>query len=404
MQLTLNSLSALHILRSIRTGEIGADLGKRCSCKAPDKGGRSRWSRKMLAAGLASVGAAGLLDGRRQLYVLVPQATQRLQLGFVHNTVCSEGLPENSFVDLGNGVATSCPELLFIELGRVMDPIVHLLLGIELCGCFSRSPIDPRNGSVRYGLEPATSVSKLRSYAQKARGIWGAERALETIDLIAENAWSPMEAVLAALLVLPTDQLGFDLGPIRLNPRKELGERLSRLSEASSRVPDIMFTGTDVGLNYDGEDHFRLSEIADAAVALDRDPGNFARQRELAQALAEARSRIVEDKRRDRDLMSLGLTVFSVTKEDLLEKGSIERVVGQVVEAIERTERRDLSAQRIILCHDRLVEARWKMIRALLPGSAHLEGPEQRQTISMDDAIVGFELDEHGLRIVSVVK
>ncbi len=44
------------------------------------------------------------------------------------------------------------------------------------------------------------------------------------------------------------------------------------------------------------------------------------------------------------------------------------------------------------------------MIRALLPGSAQYEDLEKRPSIALDDAIVRFEHDEQGMRIVSVVK
>lgn len=214
-----------------------------------------------------------------------------------------------------------------------------------------------------------------------------------------------MEALVAALAVLPIDKLGLDLGPIGLNPRKELGERLSRLSDAGSRVPDIMFRGTSVGLNYDGEDHFRLSEIARAAVALDRDPGNSALAREFAKAIADSRSRIVADKRRDRDLMLLGLMVFSITKEDLLDRGGFERVMGQVVEAIERTERRDLLAQRVALGNERISQTRHGLICSLMPGLLGTRGitDVQELGISFEEAVVRFEAGEGDPKIVSVV-
>lgn len=405
VHLTLGSLTALRITRAIRSGEVRANVGNRCDLILPNPSPQKRWSKRLLENGLAFLGDAAGYPGKRLLDVTVPCKDERLQIRGVESTVMSCDLPEDSFVDLGHGIAMSCPELLFIELGRVMDPVNHLLVGMELCGCFSRAAENPRKGDAVYGIVPVTTVAKLRAYAREAHGVRGSQHALAAIDLIAENAWSPAEALVAALAVLPVDKLGLGLGPIDLNPRKELGERLSRLSDAGSRVPDIMFRGTDVGLNYDGEDHFRLSEIARAAVALDRDPGNAALAREFAEAMADSRARIVADKRRDRDLMLLGLTVFSITKEDLLDRGGFERVMGQVVEAIERTERRDLLAQRVALGNERISRARHGLIRSLMPGLLGKRGIADAQElgISLDEAVVRFEAGDGDPKIVSVV-
>ena len=406
MNLTLGSLTALRITRAIRNGDVRASFDRRCNMVFPSPAPQKRWSARRIREELSFLGPSGAFSTDRPLDVIVPLKDQRLQVKGVDSTIMSCDLPDGSFVNLGNGVAMSSPELLFIELGRVMDPAVHLLVGMELCGSFSRSSIDPRNGRIAYGIAPITSVDRLYAYARAAHSVYGSQRALETIDLIAENAWSPMEALVAALIVLPIDRLGLGLGPLKLNPRKELGERLSRLSDKESRVPDIMFTGTNVGINYDGEDHFRLEEIARAAVALERDPGSKDRSDELAAAIADARARIVEDKRRDRDLMSLGLMVFSATKEDLLEQGGFERVMGQVVEATERTERRDLSSQRLVLENGRLEKARFNLIRSLSPGafSGGLGASMADIRMGLDDAVVRFETEEDRVEIVSTVR
>ena len=406
MSLTIGSVSALHALRAVRCGDLACDLAKRCNMIAPSPHPQRRWSKGQLSAQLSSVGLSELLARNRRVNVIVPTRDQRVQSRGVENTVYSCSLPENSFIELGNGIAMSCPELLFIELGNVMEPAIHLLAGMELCGCFSQSAQNPRTGDAVYGIEPVTSVSRIREYAERAKSVRGSSRAIEAIELIEGQAWSPMEALIAALAILPMDKLGLDLGRVRLNPRKELGERLSRLSSAASRVPDIMFMGTNVGINYDGEDHFRLDGIARAAVALDRDPGNADRAQELADAFAEARGRIVSDKRRDRDLMSLGLTVFPVAKEDLLEPGGFDRVMGQVVEAIERSEHRDLTAQRMALADGRLADARYALMRSLMPGGSSKGVAASMSDLHMgfDDAMVSFEMDDDGRMTISTIR
>ena len=405
MNLTLNSLTALRITRAIRSKQLRCSLSRRCGLLPPDPAPNMRWSRKSLSSGLAFLGSAVEFSENRPLDVLVPKKDQRLQVKGTSSTFRLGTYPTGSFVDLGNGIAMAGPEMLFVELARAMDPAIHLLLGMELCGCFSRDALNPRGGDVAYSIAPATSVKQLRAFAQEASWIRGSEKAFATIDRIVENAWSPMEAIIAALAVLPRTELGYDLWPITLNPRKELGERLARLSDKDARVPDIMFTGTSVGLNYDGEDHFRLGEIARAAVALDRDPGNSQRAKELDDALVEARARIVADKRRDRDLMAMGLTVFSVTKEDLEEPGGFDRVMGQVVEAIEREGARNLMWHRAAAAHDLLALPRQDFIWSLMPGprsAAARERLKAWERASAREFALEYELEDGRARIVSM--
>lgn len=405
MQLTLNSLTALKAIRGIRSRALPGSLQRRCDLADPDPSPFTRWTRRRVANAVEPLRPVIAYPARHPLDVLASSADRRLQTTGVRCTYRTHEYPPGAFVDLGEGLVASGPELVFVELARVMDPTVHLLLGMELCGRFSRSATDPRNGSVTYNLEPATSVERLRAFAQEAHWIRGAEQALATIDNLVENAWSPMEAIVAALVTLPHSSLGYDLWPIVLNPRKELGERLDSASSVNSRVPDIMFAGTDVGLNYDGEDHFRLQAIVDAAVALDREPGNAARAHELSQALSDARTSIVADKRRDRDLLALGLTVFSITKEDLEEPGGFDRVMLQVIEAIEATGKRNLTEIRRFVSRTDLVRARQDFIWSLIPGTRAIEARrrlDRWRRIETHDYEIRFTMLDGSVRILSM--
>lgn len=368
MQLTLNALTALRLTRAIRTGAIPGNLSARCDLHEPDPGPTGRWSSRALQAELDRLGAMGSFSPRQPLHALVKNREDRLQVKGVHCASRATAHPDGSFVDLGQGLAMSSPELLFVELAEVMEPAVHLLLGMELCGRYSRDALSPRNGPVAYDLEPVTSVERLRAFAREASGIRGMHQAMATIDRIVENAWSPMEALLAALIVLPAEEFGYDLWPIVLNPRKEADEHLRPYVSTDSRVPDIVFSATSVGLNYDGEDHFGLRRIAAAATAAAGSPGDAHLAREVEDAIADARQRIVGDKRRDRDLETQGYVVLPVTKEDFSDDGGIDHVMGQVVEAIEREGTRRLGAQRELLKDKELATKRQLFIWSLMPG------------------------------------
>ena len=88
-------------------------------------------------------------------------------------------LPNNVYMDAGNGLRVASPELVFVEMGAVMRPEVQALLGYELTGSFSRSPLDPRGGAIAYGIPPATSVEKIEQFDPN-------DSALATQDMLKE--------------------------------------------------------------------------------------------------------------------------------------------------------------------------------------------------------------------------
>lgn len=370
MQLTLNGLSALKVLRQLRRDSSwSVDRASRACLPSPEAGVRGRWSRADIESLLAGHGLSSSFSEEAPLHVAVPRPSDRLRNKGIKNTVYTHGLPCDAFLDLGSGLYVSSPELLFVELSSVMSFEVHLLLGMELCGSFSRDPDKPREGGVAYNVPAVTSVEKLRSFIESCHGVKGTVQSRKTLEWLQDGAWSPMEAVVAMLAVLPGSMLGYDLWPVDLNVRVATGNGATK----GERVPDLVFRGTEVGLNYDGEDHLPLQEIVDAAMQLAASPGDESSQKALDRALCEVRESAVSDKRRDRDLGASGLTVFAVTKEDLYERGGVDRLMLQVIDAIEHTGKRRLNKQRVMLESELLSAMRQELIWSLLPGRVGLE-------------------------------
>ena len=370
MQLTLNGLSALKVLRQIRKDPSRPlDCLPRVDLCSPEVGTRRRWNHADIAAFLSKHGLVSSFSDECPLHVAVPLAADRLRNKGVRNTVYARGLPHGAFLDLGDGLFVSSPELLFVELSSIMSFEVHLLLGMELCGTFSRDSEKPREGDVVYQVPAATSVKQLRAFVDSCHGVKGVARSRETLEWLQDDAWSPMEAVVAMLAVLPGSMLGYDLWPVDLNRRIETGDSATK----RERVPDLVFRGTEVGLNYDGEDHLPLQEIADAAMRVAASPGDESSQIELEEALREARKGVISDKRRDRDLGAAGLTVLAMTKEDLYERGGLDRLMLQVMDAIERTGKRRLNKQRVMMKNALISNLRQELIWSLLPGKTGSE-------------------------------
>ena len=330
MRIALDGMSALRAWRNIRSGMAPkARIGRREDLFEPDPSPYKRWCSQ--AFDLGFLGFDDEFNEKSPLEIAVPSASLRIRSKGVRCVVYST-LPPRSFVDVGNGVLLASPELLFVEMGERMSSAVQLLLGHELCGTFSRNAQSPRDGEVTFGVHPLTTASAIREYANSCRYLRGVEQARIVAGLLYGNAWSPMEAIVATLLALGPEDFGYDMGELVLNPR------VATAGGRASRVPDILFAGTHVGINYDGDPHF-----------LSRDT-------------------MVEDKRRDRELMCAGYSVFPVTIEDLHENGALDEVVLQALGLIERETGQCFDDKRALLAHKQIAARRQKLIRSLLPG------------------------------------
>ena len=133
-----------------------------------------------------------------------------------------------------------------------------------------------------------------------------------------------MEAVLATMLTLPLTEGGYGLGELRLNVRHENPPELVARGCPESRVPDIELAVAPVGFNYDGRGHYDLQAVAAAADGAGR-----------AAAIKDARSKYVDDLRRNRELMAMGKMILPVCSEDLFEEGALDALVVEALRCVE---------------------------------------------------------------------
>lgn len=208
MQLALSGLTALRVWRAIRTGKLpGVRVGARVDLPAPDPAPANRWTQK--AFDLAFLGIDEPLDQKHPLYIAVPDAKLRIR---TRGTVCSvfTRIPAGSFVDVGHGVAIACPELVFAEMSAAMSRPVQLLLGYELCGGYSRDSDDPRDGKVTYSVDPLTTPEAIGEYLEGCRHMPRIWQSREALPYLLGNAWSPIEAIIAQMIVLDPCESGYD--------------------------------------------------------------------------------------------------------------------------------------------------------------------------------------------------
>ena len=354
MRLTVDGLSALRALRAYRSA--GKPLpAERCDLPAPDPSPRRRWSAAALPLDRLALDEAP--SGQCPLEVVVPTSGSRVYASFFSCQVRSATLPPNSFVNLGEGLFIPCPELLFVELASQMSPKAHALVGYELCGTYSRDARDARLGDVTYGISPATSVERITSYLASLGRRQSILPARLVLERVSDNAWSPMEAVVALAARTPVHELGYELGEVELNARQDLAPQLAELVSSSSRVPDIEVTGTGVGFNYDSHDHLDLKAIADAA--RDGDP---------ERAIARVREKYLDDLRRNRELAAHGHIILPVTSNDLFAPGGLDAVMLEAAMLMDELGHpAPLSNLRVALGSASLRQRRQELVWSLLP-------------------------------------
>lgn len=366
MNIAINKLSALKLMRSVREArEDRAWNLVRRDLVAPSPYLATRWSPSVID--LSRFGKAGEFSDDAPLSVAVPSARNRLRMKSAANTVYGEGLPAGSFLDLGGGVFISSPELLFVEAASIMSTAAHVLLGYELCGEYARDALSPVGGKAAMNIPPVTTVQKISAFLDKCKGIHGLTAAKRNLRYVADNAWSPFESIVSTLLVLPIWELGYGFRGVILNKRQTVVGGRS-VGEVGSRVPDILIAGTKVGINYDGSGHLDLDSIAWAAVTARENPQDEEAQENLRKAIARVRAKVVDDKRRDRELGSSGLLVMPVTKEDLYEPGRFEALVHLILDGMERDALLESREQRSLLMNRALARKRQEMVWSLLPG------------------------------------
>lgn len=349
MQIALTGVTALQAWRAIRSGKCpNARVGQRIDLPVPNPAPAKRWTAKCLDLEFLGIDTSAL-DPKRPIHVATPDAKKRIRTAGVDCTTYTK-LPAGSFIDVGHGVALACPELVFIELGAHTRPEVQLLAGYEFCGGFSRDAASPRDGDVTYNVAPITTAEKIAAFLAECKYVPGSDSAREVLPRLRNNAWSPTEAIVAMLAVTDATELGYGLDDVTLNQRIHVGPD-------ATRVPDILFSGTHVGLNYDGAVHFGLQDVV-AAAGTDHE----------RDAVTQARGRIVGDKRRSRDLLAAGYTVLPVTSEDLYEKGGLDAVMLQVMDLIGRETGEPFTLQRNLLNRPKLAKRRQRLIWSLLPG------------------------------------
>ena len=255
-----------------------------------------------------------LLEGKLRglvvpIDVLVDDPAERRNSSLLRCHVWNRPLPERSFIDIGDGVFVSAPELCFMQMCKNYEVTELVRLGYELTGSYSlmnrgcawglywlaASTADDGEGwpwsEVRADSAiwpniigwlrerhvptfcqrpPLVSIGRLRRYAELARGFYGRGRALRALKYVVPGSASPMETALVMLLCLPCSLGGYGLPLPVMN--HHVGQNMPRDSIAGKEyyVCDLYWPDAGLDVEYDSDlCHTGPDRIADDSARRD---------------------------------------------------------------------------------------------------------------------------------------
>jgi hypothetical protein len=364
MGITISHASALHKTRKLRA--LGMDLQSMdfstIAHPAPWLG--AKWSAREFTY---EEWKWGVPSSAAPLHVVVAKQSERLRAKNLKCHVCSAELPANAILWLDGLASMSSPPLLFVQMAETLSLPELVMLGYELCGNYTRSADNPLYGPVTDQISAATSVSEVQRFLEAIDFVPGIPKAQEALKYIADHAFSVPEAVLATMYSLPPKESGYGMGPVTLNQRVKLGDETA--GEVNARYPDLMFPFGPLGLNYDGQGHLDLYGLERAANRMALAVGKDVEAAETALVLKreEIRMKVIDDIRRNRQIMSTGRIVFPVTKEDLREVGGLDNVTRDILRCAHNAFGIDTSSYEKTLNDNELSRERRALLDALLP-------------------------------------
>jgi hypothetical protein len=272
----------------------------------------------------------------RPVDILIAGKKARQANPLLRQHIFSGQTPAGSFERIGKEPAVSSPEFCLYQLASELSLIQLIELAYEFCGSYALPPV--LRGSVEHhDIEPAekgfsdreslTDTTKLLAFTEGMKGVQGQRKLKRALRYTLERSASPMETKLAMLLTLPFKLGGYGF----IQP--ELNYRIVPTSQARSSVSknfyscDLYWPDYLLAVEYDSDLFHTGSE------------------------------RISTDSKKRNSLATLGITVITVTKKQLLDVKEFDKVAKQLATQMER---------RIQFTNPDFVKARWELRQQIL--------------------------------------
>jgi very-short-patch-repair endonuclease len=258
-------------------GRFAADVGKRSRMRSLPKTPPSN----------AEPGIALDYLVQRPIRLIVGDADARRSYPDISFHFCGGVLPAGALLDTSQGLRVSSPECCFLQMASRLSLLESIKLGYELCGSYRLLP-DPEYVDRGFiSAQPLTSTAKLADFLARVSGIKGRKRALRALRYIADDSASPRETALTMLLCLPYKLGGFGFRLPQINYRVDISKTRRALASKSYYVCDLYWPERKLAVEYDSDQfHADVEQIA-------------------------------SDAKRRNALGALGLTVITVTRQQL---------------------------------------------------------------------------------------
>lgn len=231
------------------------------------------------------------------LHILVTSASERRSSKIFTSHVWSGKLPKGFILDTARGFYVCSPELCFIQMAQVLSLPKLIELGYELCGTYQVT------GNTLRERQPLTTVSRLKQCVAKGSFFRGAKKAARALRFVADNAASPREALVTMLLCLPYSLGGYGIALPFLNYRIESKKESAPGHRAGYFVCDLFWRDLQLAIEYDSDLYHTGSR------------------------------RIAHDATRRAALAAEGITVVSVTRQQVNSYGDMKNVAHLIARA-----------------------------------------------------------------------
>ena len=242
------------------------------------------------------------------LHIIIGKADSRRQHQTMKQHVLTRSMPEGSFIRIDDELFVSSPEFIFLQMASQL-PLAGLIeLGYELCGTYSKpvagDPDVPERGF--YIRKPLSSKKRLEVFLTRMPSAKGCQKALRAWLYIFDGSASPMETKLSIFLTLPYKLGGFGLARPELNRRIVPSKTDKRFSGKASYVCDLFWPDYNLAVEYDSVIfHAGSGQIAD-------------------------------DSMKRNTLTLMGITVISVTKQQLYSTKEFEKTVVAIAKCLRK--------------------------------------------------------------------
>ena len=214
--------------------------------------------------------------------------------------------PEGCFINVDDGLIVSSPEFCFLQMASLLPLAGLILLGYEFCGSYSMPAVGDPNIPERgfHTRRPLTNVKRIEAFLDRLPGAKGHQNAMKAVRYILEGSASPMETKLSIILTLPYKLGGFGFSRPVLNRRVVPSKTEKRFSGKGSYVCDLFWPDHALAVEYDSA-HFHSSQ-----------------------------EQYVGDAKKRADLIKKGITVVTVTKQQLYNRKELETIAAAIAKRL----------------------------------------------------------------------